>query len=212
VQPSRVVGLRGPRIVSFLVVFCCLPLSAASGQSLNERVAAQPLPYTMVQGIYRNYTYGFEVKIPKGLVGLANPPGSPDHGLEIPLEVLHTTGINIFASYNALQRESAKEVWETDELHAIEDSSAGTRVLTENAVRLCGWNSIQAVVEYTRDSRSPLRKDEVVVALDHSPDEASRESVGRVYILRLQSTSDRFNNDRKWFEEVVKSFQCFDAK
>jgi hypothetical protein len=207
VRSSLVVGLCGPGIVILLVLFRCPPLSASpSGQSLSEHVTPQPLPYTMVQGIYRNYTYGFEVKIPQGLIGLANPPGSPDHGLEIPLEALDATGINIFASYNALQRESAKEVWETDELHALGDGSTGVRVLTENAVRLCGWNSIQAVVEYTRDSRSLLRKDEVIVALDHSQNEGSRESVGRVYVLRLRSTSDRFKDDRKWFEEVVKSF------
>jgi hypothetical protein len=117
-------------------------------------------------------------------------------------EAVDATGIHIFASYNALESESAKEVWESDELHATEDSPASTRVLTENTVRLCGWKAIQAVVEYTSDSRSPLRKDEVIVALDHSPNEASRESVGRVYVLRLRSTSDRFENDGKWFEEV----------
>jgi hypothetical protein len=146
-----------------------------------------------------------EIKIPEGLVGLTNPLGSPDHGLEIPLE--YGTGINIFAAYNALDRKSTKELWES-ELQMIKGSSLGIQSVKESAAQLCGWNAIHAIVEYARYTRPP-GMDEVVVSLDQPPNEAG---VGKVFVLHLHSTGDFFKNDRKWFEEVANSFKCFDSK
>jgi len=147
-SPSRISIL-----VAVCVSLCCF------------RLHGQTTKWSRIAGQYRNVDYGFEVTIPKGLVGLGTRPPNPNHGFVIDL----ATGTKVWVDATYANPDEPYEFSNHDarlgslkaELRIWQDKSPGAEAIHETVV------AADRGILYTIGLDSePARKREAVRVLD----------------------------------------------
>lgn len=155
-------------------------------------------------GEYRNWSYGFTVRIPAGLKGYWNSARCAkddggcvcmtDHGRAIPLG--RDARLEVYTGFQTEPEWTVRD-YEKNELAYLK-KRAGVRrveVVSSRAVRLGGLGGRRFVVRFFENGRKVI-SERVIVLHD-----------GAEHSLSLRTTAGRYGADRRQFEKLVASWR-----
>jgi hypothetical protein len=188
---------------AYLKAFASL---ASDGKSQGQRGKADELcpDQKVYTGQYRNQYYGFSIVIPAGLKGYWNSPRCAkaeegcvcmtDHGRIIPL-----AGDAQIEAYTGHQMEPEWSVsdYEKDEIASLKkrEGVRQVKVLSSKGVRLGSLRARRFVVQFGEKGKQIIS--DRVVALHR----------GVKYDLILHTLVNRYEKDRRQFEQVIASWR-----
>lgn len=160
--------------------------------------------FAEVAGRYENKAYAYAVIIPDGLKGYKPAPPAPVHGILIRLAAESDSRIEVDASYNTLEYRSVRE------------ASVGD---TEWFVKRCG-GSWRAESDPTTLGSLPALHIKItciqgggnsshtvldgVIAIRQTP---ANQMLGVIYSVTLETTEQRYADDKKVYEQILRSFK-----
>ena len=157
-------------------------------------------------GVYENYTYGYSVRIPDGMIGLGETPPAPQHGFGIDLDNPRSTRwpygtespksyVYVDGSYNSLEWRRPDDAVNFS-LRCLREKARNFRVRSRTATRLGGLRAVRVVALYEQEGAEMVR-DEVV---------AFAEGASPVYTLSLSTPLLKYERDRYVLEELMKGW------
>ena len=179
--------------------------SARAAVTVRDTGAGEDGP-SVYEGRYENWTYGFSVDIPAGMLGVGSTPPAPNHGFGIDLDDPRSTGwvrrggfpasyLYADGSYNSLEWRRLDEA-AASQLDFLREEGENVRVQSREWTRLGGLRALRVVARYERGGE-PMVSD-TVVAFDGGGGGAP--SV--VYTLDLSTPLSKYGRDRRVLEEV----------
>ncbi|HEX8069127.1 MAG TPA: hypothetical protein VF546_04185 [Pyrinomonadaceae bacterium] len=192
-------------LLAALVGAVCLGGSARA--QAKRQGAAQPCPDKVATtGKYSNTYFGFSMVIPKERQGVWNSGRcdpdekvgcvclGPDHGRAIPLG--EGAGIEVFAGFGREPRFTLAD-YEREELAIIQERPGveTVEVLSTGEARLGKLAALRYVVRVGAQGKQLI--EEHIIAVDK----------GVEYTLVLSSPAGRYEQDKREFEQVVKSWR-----
>src|SRR5215813_11922418 len=157
---------------------------------------------TKVRGLYYNYDYAYQVRLPNGLTGFRSPAPMPNHGFVVRLNDSGTAYLWVDASYNAMLWASLREAADANVGYLKHDSLTDPVVLAREPTRLGGLTAHRVVVKYTDVSGTAIIEEKVLVM--RKPRDAN--GIGIMYTIGLRSPQARLEQDRAVFNALYKSF------
>ena len=188
------------------LLFLVITLFCLATPSLAQNNAEQPCPNNKPStGNYRNLHHGFSIIIPAGLKGystsyLCNSAGDKcncpiDHGRRIPLAI--DAKIDVFAFYDPMDFEFFPPNAEHNEMLDLRREKHVSQVkrLRSGWFRLGDVKGYRYAIQFRRDKKMFV-SDNVVVLFEKV-----------VYDLRLHTSAERYETDKKLFEEILASWR-----
>ena len=165
---------------------------------------------SVYEGSYRNYTYGYSVEIPAGMVGMGSTPPAPQHGFVINLDSPRSTRgpygaeapkshVYVDGSYNSLEWEQLEDAagfnfkWR----HKCFES---VRQVSREWTRLGGLRALRVVLRYESDGVEMVN-DETVAFRTEGKDPSP------VYTLDLDTPLSKYERDRPVLEALLKGWR-----
>lgn len=181
-----------------LVLLLCMPVGIRAQSCGNFPAPGFDAPEMRhFAGQYRNRNYGFALTIPKGITGHDAPAPAPHHGLGVVLSWEPRAYIEFDGSYNALEL-SLRET-EVKNLEYLREDSESIQSVSSKLSRLGPLHARRQVVYHNCKGHADTFVDDYIVAL-------SRD--GKIaYTARLMTTASRYGQDRKLFEEFLRTWK-----
>ena len=154
--------------------------------------------YTKYRGVYENSIFGFSAKIPDNLEGESSPPPLPQHGFKI--EISNDSTIYVSGNYNALLWKSLDEAVKNER-----DDFDNTQKIVEfktRYIKLDGLKFVEITTKYL-DKDNKAKADDTFIGLT----KRTEEEAEIFYELNLETSAERFSEDRKVFEEIINSWK-----
>jgi len=151
---------------------------------------------------YANYEYGYSLTIPRGLVGLSPPAPWPQHGIEIRLAGNHYAHILTNADFSAVDYPSLDAAVDSD-LREPRQNSTETQLVSRRRARLRSLEAMRVMVRYKEAVSGTTFVEETITAIRR----AKGPEEGVLYTIRLVTPEQRYQNDRKVFESILRSWR-----
>jgi hypothetical protein len=153
-------------------------------------------------GDYRNPNYGFAVTIPKGLTGHDAPAPAPHHGFGVVLSWEPRVYIDFDGSYNVMDL-SLRDT-ERKNLGYLRQNSESVRSVSSNAFKLGSLQARRQVVQHTCQGHKEIYVDNQIIALSKD---------GKItYTAWLMTTSSRYEQDLKLFDDILRTWKLSSVK
>lgn len=146
-------------------------------------------------GTYRNFPYGFRVRIPRGLTAYGSPAPAPSHGAGIILSWEPRSYLYVDGTYNVLDFAS---------LEAVADQAEG--FVRQDALKVIGvartpawlgrYRALRITMHHTCGSGDTFVADKFILL-----------SRNIVYTVTLTSPESRYRSDRAVLEAIARSFE-----
>lgn len=157
-------------------------------------------------GRYENYTYGYSVEIPDGMIGLGETPPAPQHGFGIDLDNPRSTHwpqqtefpksyVYADGSYNSLDWEGLGDAVRFN-LRCLRERGRNVRVRSRTATRLGGLRAVRVVAFYELGGVEMVSDEIVAFGSEASP----------VYTLSLSTPRSKYERDRPVLEALRKGW------
>jgi hypothetical protein len=164
--------------------------------------------YADVPRNYENNQYGYTVIIPEGFRGYKPRPPAPVHGFFIPLTEDPSSKIDVDASYNTLEYKSGREAAVGETAWFFERCGADWRTVSGPMV-LGPLPAIHTEITCkAQGSSDNLVLENVVAIRQATPDYI----LAVVYSVNLISAEKRLPQDRRVYEQILRSFQLSEGK
>jgi hypothetical protein len=149
------------------------------------------------EGKYRNYTYGYSLTIPDGLVAYGEIPPAPHHGFGIVLSWQPRSYVYVSGDYNSMEYESIQDIEQRNLEWLTEDSD---NILSAKTTigKLGPLKSIRSIVRHTCPKFNAIYVSDYTFAF--SEDEI-------LYTISLSTTEDRYEQDKLVIEKIIKSWK-----
>jgi hypothetical protein len=157
-------------------------------------------------GSYENYVYGYSVKLPAGMVGMASPPPAPQHGFGIDLDNPRSTDwihepdfpksyLYVDGCYNSMEYAGVNDAVRSH-LSALRENGKNVRVLSRTATSLGGLRAARVVTHYEEDGEEMVSDE--VVAIGGGADV--------VFTLALSTPLSKYERDKSALEALRNSW------
>jgi hypothetical protein len=179
-----------------LTVALLLGCIAAAGQTAP---VAKEQSWT---GKYRNYEYGYTVRIPAGFVGLSPASPWPQHGIEINLTpgseaAVYTSGYFSSVDYSSLDAAVNSDV------NDLRKRSSDLQIVSRRTERLGKLRAIRVIARYKQASSGISFVQETITAIRWS----KRPEEGVTCTLTLVTPEQRYANDTRLLSAIMHSWR-----
>jgi hypothetical protein len=147
------------------------------------------------KGWYGNYSWGYSVVIPEGLIGVSDPPDHPQHGFCIELSKDPYGYIWVDGSSNSLEWKSKNEAANAY-LAIIKEGNRKILSTQKYKVKLNGFPALRLVVRYACPDVIRIR--DYFIAID-------RRQI--VYTIGLSTAEDGYGSYKKILENIANTWQ-----
>lgn len=194
------------RAVRHAAASIMLPLAlagAAYGRQAGGRVQAPDGTIVFAER-YSNHRFGFGLLIPRGLRGTGPPDHHPQDGVVVNLKGggAGAARIRVYGHYDATFAGSARAQADAELRYAREDAPA-LILLRRRDSRLGGFRAVRFAYEFNGRPAGETLVCDHVVAFKHGGDEP-----GTFFHARLKTTRRRYAEDRKTFEQVLRTWRA----
>ena len=202
--PNKGLHLTGPDITSmidrtfFLVLSLCIPVGVHAQSCGNFPAPGFDGPEMRhFAGQYRNRNYGFAVTIPEGITGHDAQDPAPHHGFGVVLSWEPRAYIDFDGSYNALELSLRETV--AKDLEWLRQDSKRVHSVATKVSKLGPLRARRQIVYHNCNGHTDTFVDDYMVALSHD---------GKItYTARLMTTASRYRQDRRLFEEFLRTWK-----
>ena len=187
------------RVEIFIFLVLSVACSVASAQycgTLPGPAYAGPSNYRYTSR-YRNYEFGFSLNIPHDLVGYAQAPPAPDHGVGILLSQEPRSYMYVGADWSSSEYESLVSA-KRDHLEWIKKDSQAVISVKDLTASPRLFKSIRFLVRYTCPNSKLIYVYDETIAL--------REHEGIHYSFLLLTTDDRYPGDKRTLEKILRGW------
>jgi hypothetical protein len=146
-------------------------------------------------GTYRNYPYGYRVRIPRGLAAYGTPAPAPSHGAGIILSWEPRSYLFVDGTYNVLDFASLADAADQAEGFVREDALKVLNVVRRRA-RLGRYPALRITMRHTCGSGDVFVTDKFILL--------KRDIV---YTVTLIAPESRYRSDRTVLEAMAQSFE-----
>lgn len=153
-------------------------------------------------GKYRNYEYGYTVRIPAGFVGLSPASPWPQHGIKIKLTpgseaAVYTSGYFSSVDYSSLDAAVNSDV------NDLRKRSSDLEIVSRRTERLGKLRAIRVIARYKQASSGILFVQETITAMRWS----KHPEDGVTYTITLVTPEQRYANDTRVFSVILRSWR-----
>jgi hypothetical protein len=158
------------------------------------------------KGSYENYTYGYSVEIPDGMIGLGETPPAPQHGFGIDLDNPRSTRrpygaefpksyVYVDGSYNSLEWEGLDDAVNFG-LRCLREKGKNVRVQIRQLTMLERLPAVRLVAYYEQGGVEMVSDTFIAFGKGASP----------VYTLSLSTPLSKYERDRPVLEAMRQSW------
>ncbi|HEX7957502.1 MAG TPA: hypothetical protein VF508_11200, partial [Pyrinomonadaceae bacterium] len=159
------------------------------------------------EGRYVNYTYGFSVELPAGMVAAGSTPPAPNHGFGIDLDHPRSVEWNgrldfpksyVYAdgSYNSAEWGGPDDAADSY-LDYLREDGRNVRAQSRTPTRLAGLRAVRVVARYEEGGEQMVS--DAVFAFRRGPG----GEVSAVYTLALSTPLSKYERDRPALEALL---------
>jgi hypothetical protein len=202
-------------LILSLMAISCAPEKKVVNTNATPQIKAEATPEKkeldpllkrrFLTGQYENLTYGFSVQIPDGLNGDSDAEPLRDHGTVINISVDDNAKLVVNGEFNALLHNSLEEVY-AEQVKYISDDAYSYKIKEKKPVNLGGLPAIRFTVSYVARMTLKNRITTQIISLRNCSDEMEIDKVSVIYLLELDTTQKRFDQDKKLFQKVADSW------
>lgn len=180
-----------------------LPKTRVQASATTNGTQESASPPVKRVGLYINYKYGYETRIPFGYSGCSPSPPSPQHGFSIEFSKQPQRVIWVDGSFNM---DSVRTLADVAEYSLRLDADRGRHpvILSKSRARLGGLPALRVTVTYQDKATAERMLDDEVIAIRQ---QTSNQEDGIVYTVGL-ITPQRFHaRDASLLLRLVQSFR-----
>ena len=185
----------------FILPFSCFIFVNISALNADKRMCNLPPVFSKQKhltehtGYYRNYTYGYSIVIPEGLVGKSSPLPMPQHGVGILLSMNPIGYLFVDGSYNSVEWKSSEKAAE-EHIEFTKNESEGIISVQKNNLLFNNIEATRILVKYKCPNADMYR--DMFIFIDNR---------GIVYKVVLRSVEKKYNDYKKIMDQVIDSWK-----